>query len=197
MTKQFGSTQKQKRNIQKQLLYKKYLAPDNEKPRQLPNPITSKWTVAQRRALFESNVAEQQNKKPTTTTTVIISLKKTTPGKIENMNPMADAEMSPCSTPFCTLTSPTRGGTPPKESPANAPPPMSAPLDILPQQRHLWTPPRIKNVLLKRQFFDGLVDDKKQEIPCYNDEPDKPVMSSSPIKNLVSPAGMIIILHNS
>lgn len=127
-------------------------------------------TVAQRRALFEPNNATQQHsKKPITTTTVTISLTKTTPATVVTKTPTTvDNEATeesvvdviktpPRPIPCSASTPPSRRGTRPRTSFGAA----AASNNFTEPQRSVWTPPCIKNVLLKKKLINELEDDEK------------------------------------
>jgi len=131
-------------------------------------------TVAQRRALFEPNNATQhQSKKPITTTTVTISLTKTTPATvITKASSTAANEVTeesvvdviktpPRPIPCSASTPPSRRGTRPRTSHGAA----AASNNLTEQQRSVWTPPCIKNVLLKKKLIKELEDG--EIIPTY------------------------------
>lgn len=185
-----------------QLRQKKQL-PDNKTPPQWqsPNLSAATLTVAQRRALFEQNVAAQQNQKPTTTTVVKISLAKTSPVlsskakttlvEEENNVPVANTVITTPPRPIpCVSTPPSRRGTRPRISPAIAALGLS---ESSPPRRQAWTPPCIKNVLLKKQLTKEL--DNEEQTLSENNIKSTTVATSSPIdSSTVSPAGMLIIV---
>lgn len=156
-------------------------------------------TVAQRRALFEKNISSQQNVKPTTTTVVTISLTKTTPivsttatiiAEEENSEPACGVTTPPHPIPISLSTPPSRRGTRPRMSPAVAAA-FNGNLSI--QNRRAWTPPCIKNVLLKKQLHKEL-EDEPQKTP-EGEIMATAVATSSPLDTpVISSAGMIIIL---
>lgn len=156
--------------------------------KELVNVSASSLTVAQRRALFEKNIAGNQepDKKPMTTTTVTISLTKTTP-KITctatNEVPSNTEGMKtpPRPIPSSASTPPSRRGTRPRASPALA----ATSGDYLSQQRSIWTPPCIKNVLLKKKLIGELDDDQISN----NNKTNLVPATSSPINTNVSSAG--------
>lgn len=135
-----------------------------------PNPTATTLTVAQRRALFEpNNATQQQSKKPITTTTVTISLTKTTPATVVTKTPTTvDNEATeesvvdviktpPRPIPCSASTPPSRRGTRPRTSFGAA----AASNNFTEPQRSVWTPPCIKNVLLKKKLINELEDDEK------------------------------------
>lgn len=155
-------------------------------------------TVAQRRALFEKNITSQQNVKPITTTIVTISLTKTTPVvsttattiEEENNEPACGITTPPHPIPISLSTPPSRRGTRPRMSPAVAAASIS---NLSTQKRRAWTPPCIKNVLLKKQLHKEL-DDEEQKTP-EGEIMANVVATSSPLDTpVISPAGIIIIL---
>jgi len=135
-----------------------------------PNLTATTLTVAQRRALFEpNNATQQQNKKPITTTTVTISLTKTTPAPvITKTSTTATNEATkkseidviktpPRPIPCSASTPPSRRGTRPRTSLGAA----AASNNLNEQQRSVWTPPCIKNVLLKKKLINELEESEK------------------------------------
>lgn len=162
--------------------------------KELANISTSSLTVAQRRALFEKNIAGNQeaNKKPITTTTVTISLTKTTP-KItstttnEVPNNSEDVKTPPRPIPSSTSTPPSRRGSRPRASPAM----VVTPGDFVSQQRSTWTPPCIKNVLLKKKLIEELDDN---QISHDNKTTSLPATSSPINTNTISSAGNTLLI---
>lgn len=158
-------------------------------------------TVAQRRALFEQNIVTQKtNNKPTTTTVVTISMTKTTPvvstaastvSEEENNEPESEIVETtpPRPIPKSLTTPPSRRGTRPRMSAVIA---AATNGTLSPQQRRVWTPPCIKNVLLKKQLNKDLEDD--QQTTILGDISGTAVTTSSPLDNqTVSPAGITTI----
>jgi len=162
-----------------------------------PNLTPTSRTVAQRRALFEPNIVnKQQSKKPITTTTVTISLTKTTPANVitktsttaaneANEESVVDViKTPPRPIPCSTTTPPSRRGTRPRSSYSAA----TASNNFNGQQRSVWTPPCIKNVLLKKKLINELDNDEQMS---DNSPKDRPVLKSSPFDKYDS--GTIII----
>lgn len=176
-------------------------SPDNELMPHCPNLVKTALTVAQRRALFEKNIApKQQIKKPTTTTIVTISLTKTTATKTTDTTATVAAEKEhnepvlevmttpPRPIPCSKTTPPSRCGTRPRGSPA-----VVALGNLSPKPRTAWTPPCIKNVLLKKNLMTEL-DDNQSKI-LENEKTGTIVATSSPVDNTrISSAGMIIVI---
>lgn len=156
---------------------------------QSPNLAAATLTVAQRRALFEKNIAatQQQNVKPITTTTVTITLSKTTDNiasATTKENISNEITTPPRHVPCKISTPPLRCGTRP---PAMA---SAAISDFSPKKQHPWTPPCIKNVLLKKRLINELDDEQV----CDNDTG---AATSSPISSTTIPsAGIIITLFS-
>lgn len=136
-----------------------------------PNPTATTLTVAQRRALFEpNNATQQQIKKPITTTTVTISLTKTTPATVITktsttaVNEATEESVvdvtktPPRPIPCSASTPPSRRGTRPRTSLSAA----AASNNFTEQQRTVWTPPCIKNVLLKKKLINELEDGEQK-----------------------------------
>lgn len=178
-------------------------SPENKLPPQWQssNSTETTLTVAQRRALFEQNIAAQQQvKKPITTTVVTISLTKTTATKTTNTTATVDVEKGdnepmlevtttpPRPIPCSKTTPPSRRGTRPRESPAAV-----ALEKLSPKSRNAWTPPCIKNVLLKKKLITELDDDQSKM--AETETTGTTVTTSSPINiAAISPAGMIMFL---
>lgn len=159
-----------------------------------------KVSVAQRRALFEPNIAAPKPNK--TTTIVTLSLTKTTT-TANDSTPTTSEEKSdipildklstpPRPIPCSASTPPSRRGTRPRISPALAAIAASSSSDLVAQKHQAWTPPCIKNVILKKKLIDDLEDD---QMPNDNDIISKEAATSSPITNAIadSPAGKIIL----
>lgn len=159
-------------------------------------------TVAQRRALFEQNIAAQhQVKKPSTTNTTIvtISLTKTTAtSSVDTATTCDQKELvdftvdrmttPPHSIPYSKTTPPSRRGTRPRENLFAA---TNGLINTSPKQRNAWTPPCIKNVLLKKQLIVEMNEDQKQI--SENETTGTNIATSSPIHDTsITSAGMII-----
>ncbi|XP_008180199.1 uncharacterized protein LOC100572761 isoform X2 [Acyrthosiphon pisum] len=143
-----------------------------------PNLTATTLTVAQRRALFEpNNATQQQSKKPITTTTVTISLTKTTPATVITKTSTTAANETteesvvdviktpPRPIPCSASTPPSRRGTRPRTSHGAA----AASNNLTEQQRSVWTPPCIKNVLLKKKLINELEDGEQMPDNCPKD----------------------------
>lgn len=163
-----------------------------------PNLTATTLTVAQRRALFEpNNATQQQSKKPITTTTVTISLTKTTPAAvITKTSTTATNEATeesvvdviktpPRPIPCSASTPPSRRGTRPRMSHGAA----AASNNLTEQQRSIWTPPCIKNVLLKKKLINELEDGEQMTDNCPKDK----VGMKSPFDKF-NPGTIIIII---
>lgn len=160
--------------------------------KEIANISASSLTVAERRALFEKNIVGYQkpDKKPVTTTTVTISLTKTTPKTTSTVtnevpNDSDDIKTPPRPIPSSLSTPPSRRGSRPRASPAFA----AASNDFPLQQRSTWTPPCIKNVLLKKKLIEEMDND---QIPNDYKTGSAPATSSPIITNLDSSAGKIL-----
>lgn len=164
-----------------------------------PNLTPTTLTVAQRRALFEpNNATQQQSKKPITTTTVTISLTKTTPAKpvLTKTSTTAANEATeesdvdviktpPRPIPCSASTPPSRRGTRPRTSLGAA----AASNNLTEQQRTVWTPPCIKNVLLKKKLINELEDGEEKR----DNSPKDKVGNRSPFDKF-NPGTVIIII---
>lgn len=163
-----------------------------------PNLTATTLTVAQRRALFEpNNATQQQSKKPITTTTVTISLTKTTPATVITETSTTAANKAteesevdviktpPRPIPCSASTPPSRRGTRPRTNLSAA----AASNNLTGQQRSVWTPPCIKNVLLKKKLINELEDG--EQMP--DNSPKDRVGKSSPFDKF-NPGTIIIII---
>jgi len=169
---------------------------------QSPNLAATTLTVAERRALFEKNIAAQQQIK-IVKPTIVTTMRRCPPSDsvvvrripaewhrfptvvhrpnmiITPPRPVQSNQLSP----------PSRRGTRPRESPAAAALRQSSPTT-----QNAPTPPRIRNVLLKRKLVEELNDDTIT-MPD-SDTTGTTVATSSPINNImISPAGMILLLY--
>lgn len=167
-----------------------------------PNHTVTSLTVAQRRALFETNIVTQpQIKKPITTTTVTISLTKTTSAtpiaktsttvaNEENEESTEDVlKTPPRPIPCSASTPPSRRGTRPRTS--NGSGAAAAASNNLTEQQRVWTPPCIKNVLLKKKLVNELEDD--EQMPDNNIK-DTAVVTSSPFDTYKFSPGTVMAL---
>jgi hypothetical protein len=167
------------------------------------NLTSTTLTVAQRRALFEPNIVnnvvnQQQNKKPITTTTVTISMTKTTPATVNTKTSTTAANEAteesvedviktpPRPIPCSASTPPSRRGSRPRTSLGTS----TASNNLTEQKRTVWTPPCIKNVLLKKKLINELENDEQLS---DNSTKNKVGLKSSPFDKY-SP-GTIIILY--
>lgn len=162
-------------------------------------------TVAQRRALFEQNIAAQHQAKripstaTTTTTIVTISLTKTTASSSVDTTTTFDQKKlvdftadimttPPHSIPCSKTTPPSRRGSRPRENLFAV---TNGLKNTSPKQRNTWTPPCIKNVLLKKQLIVEMNEDQRQI--SENETTGTSIATSSPIHDTsVTSAGMII-----
>lgn len=189
--KQYGNKLKQFRQQQQS---------DNEPlpQKNSPNLTASTLTVAQRRALFEpNNATQQQSKKPITTTTVTISLTKTTPvpaitknsttvvSEATEKSEVDVTKTPPRPIPCSASTPPSRRGTRPRTSLGAA----AASNNLNEQQRSVWTPPCIKNVLLKKKLINELED--SEQIP---DKSSKDTVGKKSPFDKYNPGTIIIII---
>ncbi|XP_026821529.1 uncharacterized protein LOC113559940 [Rhopalosiphum maidis] len=156
----------------KQLRQQQQLDKETQPQNNSLNLTSTTLTVAQRRALFEPNIVnnvvnQQQNKKPITTTTVTISLTKTTPASVITKTSTTAANEAteesvedviktpPRPIPCSASTPPSRRGSRPRTSVDTS----TASNNLTEQKRTVWTPPCIKNVLLKKKLINELEDD--------------------------------------
>lgn len=152
-----------------------------------------KVSVAQRRALFEPNILASKTSK--TSTTVTITLTKSTAAATDTIATTSEvkneASTPPRPIPCSASTPPSRQGTRPRISPAIAASSSFSRSDLSTPKRQAWTPPCIKNVLLKKKLIDELEDD---QMPNDIDTISNEMATSSPINNTNadSHAGMII-----
>uniref|UniRef100_A0A2H8TRJ4 Actin-binding protein anillin n=1 Tax=Melanaphis sacchari TaxID=742174 RepID=A0A2H8TRJ4_9HEMI len=157
-------------NKLKQLRHQQQLDKEPQPQKHSPNLSSTTLTVAQRRALFEPNiVTQQQSKKPITTTTVTISLTKTTPATVNTTTSTTAANEAteesaeeviktpPRPIPRSESTPPSRRGSRPRTSLGAS----AASNNLIEHQRSVWTPPCIKNVLLKKKLINELEDDEQ------------------------------------
>lgn len=171
---------------------------------QSPNLDDFTLTVAQRRALFEKNIAgQQQIKKQPSTTIVTISLTKTTaaPTIDTTLTTVVEEDLSeptedvmttpPRSIPCSKTTPPSRRGTRPRENLFTA---TATLMNTSPKQRQAWTPPCIKNVLLKKNLIVEI--DEEQQQMSERESTGTSLATSSPINDTsITSAGMIILLR--
>jgi len=155
-----------------------------------PRLSTSNLTVAQRRALFEPNIVTQQpSKKQVITTTVTISLTKTTPAITTTSTTVANEateesvedviKTPPRPIPCSASTPPSRRGSRPRIG-------FTA---FGANEQRLWTPPCIKNVLLKKKLINEMEDDEQLS---EDSTKDKLVLTKSPFDKIYNPGKIIL-----